>query len=102
MYNYESFCDEDFGNIDENEYDQGWGFPVSQDEVGEQLMDINERIDREDEFFEVDFWCWRPSLWEEEGTSIAEEDTENEVEASDEDDQERTEEGEGEGESDED
>ncbi|MCJ1268571.1 hypothetical protein MMC22_008459, partial [Lobaria immixta] len=86
-YNYElhdlhDLHDEgELGNINENEYDGGWAFPVSQEEVREQLMDINERVDREIESPEYDFFMDRPSRHEEAGTPIAEEGTENEVEA---------------------
>lgn len=46
-------------------------------------MDINERVDREDELPENDFWLDRPSRHEEAGIQIVEEGTENEVEATD-------------------
>ena len=81
-YNYEGYDSGELGNIDEDEYDGGWFFPVSPEELKDQLMDINERLGTV-ELPENEFWLDRPSRHEEAGTPIAEESTENQVEATD-------------------
>lgn len=47
-------------NINENEIDEGWCFPIPRAELHSQLMDLNERAYRGDEYPEVDFWRDRP------------------------------------------
>lgn len=94
-YHYDPVADEDLGNIDEDEYDEGWRFPLPQEEVEEQLRDINERVEEYHEYPEYGFWLDGPGRHEEAGFPLAEDITESEVEATDEEDQEMTEEGEG-------
>lgn len=94
------------GNVNEDEVDVGWHYPVTQEELHAQLSDLNERIDRGDEYAALDFWFDRPDTDEEAQATIADNSTEREVEATDEgheemiddEDQEMTEEGESENE----
>lgn len=98
-YHYDPVVNGDLGNIDEDEYDEGWRFPLPQEEVEEQLRDINERVEEYHEYPEYGFWLDGPGRHEEAGFPLAEDNTENEVEATDEEDQEMTEGGESEEES---
>lgn len=91
-YHYRANINGELGNIDENEYDEGWRFPVPQEEIRLQRRELNERFDRGDETPEYDFFLDRPNMVEEvvevvHGTADSDESTEIEVEATDDDDQ---------------
>lgn len=95
------------GNIDEDEFDAGWHYPVPREELHARLLDLNERLHRGDDHAASDFWLDRPDTDEEAQATIADNRIGREVEATDEgyeemiddEDQEMTEAGESENES---
>lgn len=62
---YEPNLQEALGDIDEDEVDADWHFPLPQAEVTLQLRDLNERINRGDECAENNFWRDRPDVYQE-------------------------------------
>ena len=96
-YHYLGYDNGELGNIDENEYDEGWRFPVPQEEIRLQRGELNERFDRGDETPEYDFFLDRPNMVEEEvvhltadestGSAGSEDSTVIWVEATDDNDQ---------------
>lgn len=101
------------GNIDEDEVDAGWHYPLPREELHAQFLDLSERLERMPGLdAAIEFWQDRTDTDEEVETTMAIHDTESEaetadegetdnstvdgVEVTDEDDQEMTEEGENE------
>lgn len=44
------------GNVNEDEHDSGWRFPLPLVEVQGQLRDLNARLNADDQYTEWDFW----------------------------------------------
>lgn len=57
---YEANDEEVVANVDEDEFDAGWYFPLPQAEIRAQLSDLNGRSDRGIQYPEEDFWLDRP------------------------------------------